>query len=126
MATLCRSRRFGTLEPGQPAHIMTGLSERLPILGHHGGYAAGAALISGRQIVLALLAIAVVSVILWIPVLSDRVMDFLSRNSPRYAPLTFVAGFGFLGLRPVGGNPVLPLCRARKIRAPGLRHLFAN
>src|SRR5258708_27170902 len=113
MATLCRSRRFGTLEPGQPAHIMTGLSERLPILGHHGGYAAGAALISGRQIVLALLAIAVVSVILWIPVLSDRVMDFLSRNSPRYAPLTFVAGVGVPVIRLGGRVPLLRAIGAR-------------
>jgi len=47
---------------------MTGLSDPVPILGHHGGYAAGAALFSGRQIVLALLVIAAVSVILWIPV----------------------------------------------------------
>src|SRR5258708_21932935 len=111
MACLCRSRRFGTLEAGQPAHIMTGLSDRLPILGHHGGYAAGAALLSGRQIVLALLAIAVVSVILWIPVLSDRVMDFLSRNSPRYAPLTFVAAFGVPWMRLVAGMPIPDLRR---------------
>jgi hypothetical protein len=105
---------------------MTGLSDRLPILGHHGGYAAGAALLSGRQIVLALLAIAVVSVILWIPVLSDRVMDFLSRNSPRYAPLTFAAGLGLLVIGLVAGIRILDIVGASMIGALVLGYLVEN
>ena len=70
---------------------------------------------SGRQIVLALLVIAAVSVILWIPVFSDQMMDFLSRTAPRYAPLTFLAGLGLLiiglvaGVRMVSGALLLGL-----------------
>jgi hypothetical protein len=96
------------------------------IPGQHGGYAAGAAHISGRQIVLALLVIAVVSVVLWIPVLSDQVMDFLSRNAPRYAPLTFLAGLGLLVVGLVVGVRILDIIGASMIGALALGFLVEN
>ncbi|HEX9520158.1 MAG TPA: hypothetical protein VF940_28770 [Streptosporangiaceae bacterium] len=105
---------------------MTGLSDPVPILGHHGGYAAGAALFSGRQIVLALLVIAAVSVILWIPVFSDQMMDFLSRTAPRYAPLTFLAGLGLLVIGLVAGVRILDIIGASMIGALALGFLVEN
>jgi len=105
---------------------MTGLSDPVPILGQHGGYAAGAALFSGRQIVLALLVIAAVSVILWIPVFSDQMMDFLSRTAPRYAPLTFLAGLGLLIIGLVAGVRILDIIGASMIGALALGYLVEN
>jgi small-conductance mechanosensitive channel len=96
------------------------------IPGQQGGYAAGAALFSGRQIVLALLVIAVVSVVLWIPVLSDQVMDFLTRNAPRYAPLTFLAGLGLLVIGVVAGIGILDIIGASMIGALALGYLVEN
>jgi hypothetical protein len=102
------------------------LSDPLPIPGHHRGYATAAALFSGRQIALALLVIAVVSVILWIPVLSDQVMDFLSRNAPRYMPLSFAAGLGLLVIGLVAGVRILDIIGASVIGALALGYLVEN
>jgi hypothetical protein len=98
----------------------------MPIPGHHHGYATAAALFSGRQIALALLVIAIVSVILWIPVLSDQVMDFLSRNAPRYMPLTFAAGLGLLVIGLVAGVGILDIIGASLIGALALGYLVEN
>jgi len=76
--------------------------------------------------VLALLVIAVVSVVLWIPVLSDQVMDFLSRNAPRYAPLTFLAGLGLLVVGLVVGVRILDIIGASMIGALALGFLVEN
>ena len=123
---LCCPRRFGTLEPGQPGHVMTVLSDQVAIPGHHGRYAVAAAPLSGRQIALALMVIAVVSVILWIPVLYDQVMDFLSRNAPRYAPLTFLAGLGLLVIGLVVGVQILDIIGASMMGAIALGFLVEN
>jgi hypothetical protein len=74
---------------------MTGLPDPARVLGHHGEYAALAPL-SGTQIVGAIAVIAVVSVVLWIPVLWDRLTAFLSMNAPKWAPRIFVAGLALL------------------------------
>lgn len=83
-------------------------------------------MISGRQIVLALLFIAVVGLILWIPVLSDQVMDFLSRNAPSYAPLTFVAGLGLLVIGLVAGIRILDIVGASMVGALVVGFLIEN
>jgi hypothetical protein len=98
----------------------------MPILGPHRGYAAAGALLSGRQIALALLIIAVVSVVLWIPVLYDQVMDFLSRNAPRYMPLTFAAGLALLVIGLVAGVRILDIIGASVIGALALGLLVEN
>lgn len=105
---------------------MTVLSDPMPILGRHRGYAAAGALLSGRQIVLALLVIAVVSVVLWIPVLYDQVMDFLSRNAPRYMPLSFAAGLALLVIGLVAGVRILDIVGASVIGALALGFLVEN
>ena len=43
-----------------------------------------------------LAAIVAISVLLWIPVLGDRLTAFVSTNGPRYAPRIFLVGLGFL------------------------------
>jgi hypothetical protein len=98
----------------------------MPIAWHHRGYATAAALFSGRQIALALLVIAVVSVILWIPVLSDQMMDFLTRNAPRYMPLSFAAGLGLLVIGLVAGVRILDIIGASMIGALALGFLVEN
>jgi hypothetical protein len=85
-----------------------------------------AAPLSGRQIALALMVIAVVSVILWIPVLYDQVMDFLSRNAPRYAPLTFLAGLGLLVTGLVVGVQILDIIGASMMGAIAVGFLVEN
>src|SRR5262249_61364418 len=105
---------------------MTALSDPLPIAGHHRGYAAAGAPFSGRQIVLALGVIAVVSVVLWIPVLYDQVMDFLSRNAPRYMPLTFAVGLALLVIGLVAGVRILSIVGASTIGALALGLLVEN
>jgi hypothetical protein len=98
----------------------------MPILWHHGRYATAAALLSGRQIALALLVIAVVSVVLWIPVLSDHLMDFLSRNASHYVPLTLIAGSGLLVTGVVIGVPILDIIGASMIGALAIGYLIEN
>jgi hypothetical protein len=105
---------------------MTALSDPLPIPGHHGIYAAAGAPFSGRQIALALLVIAVVSVVLWIPVLYDQLMDFLSRNAPRYMPLTFAVGLALLVIGLVAGVRILDIVGASTIGALALGLLVEN
>src|SRR5215813_5760941 len=97
----------------------------MPIPGHHRGYAA-AALLSGRQIALALVVIAVVGVILWIPVLSDQVMDFLTKNAPRYTPITIAVGSGLLVMGLVAGVRILDIIGASLIGALALGYLVEN
>jgi hypothetical protein len=98
----------------------------MPVPWHHRGYATAAALFSGRQIALALLVIAVVSVVLWIPVLYDQVMDFLSRNASRYMPVTFAAGLGLLLIGLVTGVRILDIVGASMIGALALGFLVEN
>jgi len=55
-----------------------------------------AALPSGRQVIVALACVAVVVVVLWIPVLGDRLTAYLSKVGPRVVPRMFVFGLGAL------------------------------
>ena len=57
---------------------------------------AAAALPSGRQVIVALACVAVVVVMLWIPVLGDRLTAYLSRVGPKAAPRMFLLGLGAL------------------------------
>ena len=75
---------------------------------------------------LALVVIAVVSLILWIPVLSDQVMDFLSRNAPRYTPLTIVVGSALIGIGLVAGVRILEIIGASLIGALALGYIVEN
>lgn len=79
---------------------MTGLPDPSRIPGHHGECAvvAGTALtaLSGSQILGAIGVIAVVSVMLWIPVLWDKLTAFLSMNASKWVPRTFVVGLALL------------------------------
>lgn len=63
--------------------------------------------LSGRQILVLLGIGAVVAVILWLPVLGDRIVANLSRNAPKYAPRIFFAGLGLLLLGMVAGVQLL-------------------
>jgi len=53
---------------------------------------------SGRYIVLALVVIAVVTVVLWIPVISDHINAGLSRTSRIWAPIMILGGTALLVL----------------------------
>jgi hypothetical protein len=53
---------------------------------------------SGRYIVLSLVAIAAITVILWIPVLSDHINAGLSRTSRIWAPIMVLSGSALLAL----------------------------
>lgn len=50
----------------------------------------------GRQVLVVLAVMAVLIVLLWIPVLGDRLVDLLSRNAPKIAPRMFLLGLGIL------------------------------
>ena len=80
MTAFCRECRFATREPGEAAVVPLAV-----ILPGTGGLIVGG-----------LGAVAVISVLLWIPVVFDRFNDFLSRNAPKAAPKIFLVGFGFL------------------------------
>jgi len=75
---------------------------------------------------LALLVIAVVSLILWIPVLSDQVMDFLSRNASRYTPPTIAVGSGLIVIGLVARVRILEIIGASLIGALALGYLVEN
>ena len=51
---------------------------------------------SGRYIVLALAAIVVIVVLLWIPVLSDQITAVLSQTAPKWAPVMLLSGGALL------------------------------
>lgn len=53
---------------------------------------------SGRYIVLALVAIVVIVILLWIPVLSDQISALLSATAPTWAPRMLVGGSALLAL----------------------------
>ena len=63
----------------------------------------------GRLIVGALVGIAVVIGVLWVPVLSDRFTAFLSRTGPKAAPRVLLAGGGVLVLGLVTGVRLLDI-----------------
>jgi hypothetical protein len=86
------------LNEATPAVVMAGLSDPVRIHGPHGDNAIGSMPFSGRYIVLALVAIAVIVVILWIPVLSDQISAALSATAPTWAPIMLLAGTALLGL----------------------------
>jgi hypothetical protein len=80
------------LNEATPALVMAGLSVPVWILGSHGDYTIGSMPFSGRYIVLALAAIAVIIVVLWIPVLSDQITAALSATAPKWAPIMLGSG----------------------------------
>ncbi len=53
---------------------------------------------SGRYIVLALVAIVVIVVLLWIPVLSDQINAVLSQTAPKWVPVMLLSGGALLVL----------------------------
>lgn len=65
------------------------------MLGQHAEHGV-AAVFSGSQILVVLLCIGIVSVLLWIPVLGDRLMAFLSTTGPKVAPRIFLVGSALL------------------------------
>ena len=71
---------------------MAGLSVPVWILGSHRDYTIGSMPFSGRYIVMALAAIAVIIVVLWIPVLSDQITAALSATAPKWAPIMLGSG----------------------------------
>jgi hypothetical protein len=77
---------------------MAGLSGPVLIIAHHGDYTIGSMPFSGRYIVLALVAIVVIVVLLWIPVLSDQITAVLSQTAPKWAPIMLLSGAGLLVL----------------------------
>jgi hypothetical protein len=78
---------------------MAGLSEHVSVDGYqglHGGETLGSLPFSGHYIVLALAAIALISVLLWIPVLSDKLTGALSATAPIWAPIMLLSGGALL------------------------------
>lgn len=65
--------------------------------GYPVGQGAAAALsLSGARIVVVLALIAVCSVVLWIPVLGDRLKAEVNRRAPQIAPRIFLLGLAIL------------------------------
>jgi hypothetical protein len=65
--------------------------------GYLAGHIAAAALpLSGARIVVILALIAVCSVVLWIPVLGDRLKAEVTRKAPQIAPRIFFLGLAVL------------------------------
>ncbi len=54
------------------------------------------ALPSGRQAIVALVLVAVLVIVLWIPVWGDRLTAYLSKHGPKVAPRTALVGIGIL------------------------------
>jgi hypothetical protein len=75
---------------------MAGLSVPVWILAHHGDYTIGSMPFSGRYILLALAAIVVIVVLLWIPVLSDQITAVLSQTAPKWVPVMLLSGGALL------------------------------
>ena len=80
------------------ALVMAGLSGQALILGARGNFDLGSMPFSSRYIVLSLIAIVVIVVILWIPVLSDQINAGLSRTAPKWVPIMLVSGSALLAL----------------------------
>lgn len=74
------------------------MSGPAPIPGAGGNLDLGSMPFSGRYIVLSLIAIAVISGILWIPVLSDHINAGLSRTSRIWVPVMILSGSALLAL----------------------------
>lgn len=87
------------------------LAGAVSILGHQPEHA-GAASHSGGQVLVVLVLIAVLLVLLWIPVLGDRLTDSLSRRAPRVAPRIFFLGLGLLGAGLAFRVPILDVLGA--------------
>jgi hypothetical protein len=77
---------------------MAGLSGQALTPGAQGNLDLGSMPFSGRYIVLSLVAIAVIVVILWIPVLSDHVNAGLSRTARIWAPIMILSGSALLAV----------------------------
>jgi hypothetical protein len=77
---------------------MASLSGRAPIHSAGGNLDLGSMPFSGRYIVLSLIAIAVITVILWIPVLSDHINAGLSRTARIWVPIMVLSGAALLAL----------------------------
>ena len=81
---------------------------------------------TGGLIVGGLAAIVAISVLLWIPVLGDRLTAFVSTNGPRYAPKIFLVGLGFLLTGIVAHVDVLILVGASIIGLLALALIYDN
>jgi hypothetical protein len=82
--------------------------------------------LSGRQVLVLVGIGVVVAVLLWLPVLGDRIMDYLSKNAPKYAPRIFFAGLGLLLLGVVAGLQPLEVAGGCLIGALVLGALVDN
>ena len=81
---------------------------------------------TGGLIVGGLAAVVAISVLLWIPVLGDRLTAFVSTNGPRYAPKIFLVGLGFLLTGIVAHVDVLILVGASIIGLLALALIYDN
>lgn len=118
------------MKQAKPAQVMTGLADPTEIPGNHGEYAvaAGVALtsLSGGQILGAIVVIAVVGVVLWIPVLWDQLTAFLSMNAPKWAPRMFLAGLALLVAGLTAGVHILAIIGGCTIGALVASLLYDN
>ena len=81
---------------------------------------------TGGLIVGGLAAIVAISILLWIPVLGDRLTAFVSTNGPRYAPRIFLVGLGILLTGIVAHFEVLVLAGASVIGLLALAFVYDN
>ena len=75
-----------------------GRGGRAGIGGHQAGHAGPGVSLTGHGILVALVAVAVVAGLLWIPVLGDRLTDTVSKHAPRVFPRMLLLGLALLGL----------------------------
>jgi hypothetical protein len=121
---------YALLKQAKPAQAMTGLPDPARILSYHGEYAvtASAALthLSGGQILGAIGVIAVVSVVLWIPVLWDQLTAFLSINAAKWVPRVFVAGLALVVTGLMAGVDILAIVGGCTIGGLAAALLYEN
>ena len=81
---------------------------------------------SFRAVLVLAACVCVAFVLLWLPVLSDRITGYLSKTVPRYAPRILLAGSGILVLGLITRLVILGVVGASMIGALLLAWIFDN
>ena len=75
-----------------------GRTGRVGIGGHQAGHVVSAVPLTLHGILVALVGVAIVAGLLWIPVLGDRLTDTVSKHAPRVFPRMLLLGLALLAL----------------------------
>jgi hypothetical protein len=79
-----------------------------------------------RDVLVVAACVIVAFILLWLPVLGDRVTAYLSRNAPKFAPRIFLAGLGILATGLITRLVILDVVGASLIGLLALGYLFDN